>query len=419
MRIYAFAQHYPIPYKPYYDTQFAEFVDAGHDLTVFAFGKFPTTNAKLTRYGLADRTRYLPVSVGTAIRHLPSIAAGALLRPGGVRRAVRATLPSEKGWRHRRAHVIRALCVHGEEPDLCLVHGLGTAALLPWLKRLFPASPAAMYYHGGEVPSVRELPDDRVRSAFAMADVVFTNTVYSRDHAIGRGCPAEKLEVLPVGFSLDDYRPPVVRAYRRDGILHILSAGRMSEEKGYGFALQAIKLLVERGIHNIRYSLTGEGYLRRELEEYVSTNGLQQYVSFLGTLSTEEVVQAMGEADVLLLPSIQVGNWVENQACAVQEAMLMKSLVITSRTGGVPESIPECMRPFSVPPANSVAIMAAIERVLGLDAAALTRLGEECRAFVADRYDIRTLNAAMLERTHPDQISRQRLPPMRRQVSEA
>lgn len=398
MRIHVFAQHYPIPYKPYYDTQFADLVEAGHDLTVVAFGRFATTNAKVARYGLADRTRYLPVSPGTAIAHLPRVAVRSVLRPRLTWRAVRAATFPETAWAASRAHIVRALCLPAEAPDLCLVHGLGTAAMLPWLKRLFSTVPTAMYYHGGEVPTVRELPEERVRDAFAMADIVFTNTRYSRDHAVARGCSPEKLAILPVGFALDDYAPPAARTYRRNGVLRLLSAGRMSQEKGFIFALQAIKALVDRGVNNIRYSLTGEGYLRQELETYVATNGLEKYVTFLGTLSTERVIQAMGDADVLLLPSIQVGNWVENQACAVQEAMLMKSLVIASTTGGVPESMPAAMRPYSVPPQDSSAIASAIERVLTLDENTFAKLGEACRAFVMERYDIRQLNAAMLGR---------------------
>jgi hypothetical protein len=38
MRIYAFAEYYLDPFKPYFDTQFTHWVSEGHELRVFAFG---------------------------------------------------------------------------------------------------------------------------------------------------------------------------------------------------------------------------------------------------------------------------------------------------------------------------------------------------------------------------------------------
>jgi glycosyltransferase involved in cell wall biosynthesis len=202
-----------------------------------------------------------------------------------------------------------------------------------------------------------------------------------------------------VGFALEDFSVDTSRTYRRDGLLRLLSAGRMSEEKGFIYALQALKSLVDQGIRDIRYSLTGEGYLRPELEQYVRANHLEPYVTFLGTLSTEGVIRAMEESDALLLPSIQVGNWVENQACAVQEAMLMKALVITTRTGGVPESIPPEMQRFSAAEKDVAALTRAIAEVNALPLLELRRLGAAGRAFVTRDYEVGQLNDRLIALT--------------------
>ena len=398
MRILFFAHHYPIPYKPYYDTQFADLVAAGHEVTIFAGGRYDSTNEKVMRYGLAEKTRYFPTTLRTVAPRLPSVLRGMARDAGRGVRIIRSVSGSGANMKEDLIHAVRAFSVDSPAPDLCFVHGLGTAVLVPWLRKLFPGTPVAMYYHGGEVPSVRELSAEQVRRTFAEMDVVFTNTQFSRDHAVERGCPADRVEILPVGFTLEDYMPPAGRSYRRNGRLRLLSAGRMSEEKGFGFALEAIRMLVERGITNISYALTGEGYVREQLEKYVADHDLSPYVEFLGRLSTEDVVRAMAEADALLLPSIQIGNWVENQACAVQEAMLMKALVITSRTGGVPESIPPEMQRFVVTPGDPAALADAIEEVSKLSENELRLLGETCRDFVVAGYDIRKLNERLLER---------------------
>lgn len=77
----------------------------------------------------------------------------------------------------------------------------------------------------------------------------------------------------------------------------------------------------------------------------------------------------------------------------------MRALVITTRTGGVPESIPEAMRPFSVPEADPGALADAIAAIHALREDQLRALGEECRRFVVENYDIRKLNDRLIELT--------------------
>lgn len=398
MKIFVFTEYYPIPYKPYYDTQFADLLDKGHEVTVFAQdGVDEVLNERFKAYRLDRRTRRYPTTLRTLGRSLPTLVANGLATPARGLAALRVALHNGKGFKRRLTDWARAVVVQSGKPDLCLIHSLGTGTWFPWLRELFDDVPVAMYYHGGEVPAVANLPQDAVVNVFENVDVVFTNTRFSADHAIGRGCKPSKLVILPVGFALQDYAPDEPREYRRGGLLRLLSAGRMSEEKGFNFALEAIKMLVDRGISDIHYSLTGEGYLRPRLERYVADNGLEPYVTFLGTLTTGGVLRAMRLADVLLLPSIQVGNWVENQACAVQEAMLMKALVVTTQTGGVSESIAPAMKRWSVTPGDPAALADALLDIHALSLDELRALGDGCRRYVAARYDIQKLNSEMLD----------------------
>ncbi len=399
MRIHLFVSHYPVPYKPYYDAQFADLVRRGHEITIFSGGTLDeVVNEKVVQFDLMGRTRFFPTTLSSALRQLPRILGDAAVRPRELRLAA-AVARSGRGVRRGMADAARVLATRGPTPDLCLVHGLGTAIMFPWLRAVYPGLPIALYYHGGEVPATSPLNARLASEAFDLADVVFTNTHFSRDHAISRGCSAERCVVLPVGFDLADFQPPSPRTYRRGGVLRLLSAGRMSEEKGFIYALRALQGIVDGGVRDIEYALTGEGRVRPALEAYVRESGLERHVRFLGTLLTRGVQQAMAEADALLLPSIKVGNWVENQACAVQEAMLMKALVVVTRTGGVPDSIPECMRRFMVPEADADALAEAIRAVHALPSRRLAELGEEGRAFVVQNYDIRKIDERLIELT--------------------
>jgi glycosyltransferase involved in cell wall biosynthesis len=402
MRIAVLVSHYPAPFKPYYDAQFSQFLEDGHELQIFSARSLgEVLNEKVIRWGLGRRTAFFPATLRDTPSAVPALVKAFLSVPGrSFRNLTSGWRGGGRRWRTKLANGIRAVVIGSRQPDFCLVHELGTAVMFSWLREVFPEVPIGLYYHGGEVPSVSPLDDQAASTAFLIADAVFTNTRFSRDHAVKRGCPPERIHVMPVGFDLRDFQPPESREYRKGGTLRLLSAGRMSEEKGFIYALQALRHLVhERGITDIEYRLTGEGYIRGKLERYIEDNDLGDYVSFLGTISTEALIQEQTEADVLLLPSIQVGNWVENQACAVQETMLLKGVVIVSRTGGVPESVAPEMRRFITEEKDWRGLAKSIEEVYRMSETELSELGERGREFVRKNYDIARLNRELIEKT--------------------
>ena len=394
MRIHFFANLYPAPYKPYYDAQFADFIARGHDVRIFAASKDQRSlTDKVVRFQLDRRTSYFPSTLRSLPGRIGPVLNG-LLRPRAVRHALRAF--GHHPLRRSLAESARILSVTRQPPDLCFVHGLSTAVMLPFLRAVYPNTPTVMYYHGGEVPSSNRVLEAQAVQVFQIMDRVFTNTESSRQQAIERGCPSEKIVVVPVGVDVDDFRPPATRTYRRDGVLRLVSAGRVSEEKGLIFALQAIKALVQTGSRNIHYSILGDGYALADLQAFVQTEGLAPHIVFRGTLTPSEVIVAMGEADALLLPSIEVGTAIETQACSVQEAMLMKTIPITTVVGGVPESIPPDVKPFTAAPRDVDGLARAIRSLQALPDEQLERLGILCREFVLQRYDVRVLNDRIL-----------------------
>jgi glycosyltransferase involved in cell wall biosynthesis len=182
-------------------------------------------------------------------------------------------------------------------------------------------------------------------------------------------------------------------------LLRLISAGRLSDEKGMAITLEAVKNVMQSGMTNIHYVIVGEGHLRPQLEAYVRDNGMTNHVRFTGTLTSNELFREVADADALLLPSIKWGTFVENQARIVQETLLLKTAVISSDIGGVPESIPDTWRAFSIPPENVAAWTDAIVRFEKIPAAELVRMGDEARAWVMKHYDIRVINDRLLKMT--------------------
>jgi colanic acid/amylovoran biosynthesis glycosyltransferase len=290
------------------------------------------------------------------------------------------------------------LCLPDDEQDFWLIQNLPAGVMFPWLRAVYPKTPVTLYFHGGEIPRFqRELSAFRVGALLDQCTVVFTNTNASKSQIVDRGCDSTKVAILPVGFDLRNFANASPRAYRPEGLLRLVTAGRLSEEKGVHVALEAIRSLVHSGMSFLRYTIIGDGYVRPELERFVDENGLRDHVTFLGVLSWEQTVREFEGADTLLLPSVPVGRWVETQACVVQEALLVRTPTITSAIGGVVESIPDNMKRFSLPPGDSAALANAIRSIAVLTPDELRTLGSSGRNWAQSRYDIKTLNARLIE----------------------
>ena len=396
MKIYAFTENYPSPYKSYHDTQFEQFIKDGHSLRLFAFDRHAgELNPVVRELGLDKKVVNLPATLKSLPAAVVPTIGRFLISPLATSRRALVAATSQASPTQRVMHAVRAASLPDEAPDLCIVHNLLTQLRLGFLKKIYPRSPIAFYYHGGELPGVPRVSERDAAIAFAGADVVFTNTENSRQHAIGRGCAPAKIFVSPVGFNLESFPEPKSRRYRSEGRLRVLTVGRLSEEKGIIYALEAFSRIKDQG-RNIQYRVVGDGPQERRLRNCVAEHGLEGCVEFVGKLSRDKLLGEYVSADVFLLPSVVRGTWQENQACVVQEALLAKTVAAVSRTGGVPESTAPSMLPFSFCPENPEQIAHALQRLDDLSIAEMTLLGQGGREFVEQRYDIRLLNRELL-----------------------
>ncbi|MGC4120109.1 MAG: glycosyltransferase family 4 protein [Myxococcales bacterium] len=400
MRIHVFAEHYPNPYKPYYDAQLSQLLEDGHDVRVFTFGQHDATrNALVDRFGLDRRTTYLPWTLRDLPGSLPRLA---LAQRRGPRAALRTVLSARDGRLPLNRAVmdgIRALLLPATSPDICLIHNLVTAQSFGFLSHLYPYARVALYFHGGELPDGQPIPGYECRRVFDGVHRVFTNTATSRAELLERGCESGKVSVVPVGFRLEQYRPDDQRCWRPGGVLRLLSVGRVSVEKGLDYALDALLLLRSRGVRQVRYRIVGAGTALDALRERIGREGLADQVQLAGEVPHHALADEYRNADALLLPSVPTEHWAETQACVVQEAMLMGLLVVASRTGGVPESLAPELERFMAEPRDASGIADQIQELLALGADEARWLGEAGRAFAVERYDVRALTRRLLEET--------------------
>ena len=109
--------------------------------------------------------------------------------------------------------------------------------------------------------------------------------------------------------------------------LRILTIGRLANQKGYDMALEACKILKEKGIEFKWYSL-GMGPLKEEIEKYINENNLENNFKLLGVKSNP--YPFIRDCDIY----VQTSRF-EGFGIAIAEARMLNKPVVTTRFDAV------------------------------------------------------------------------------------
>ena len=144
------------------------------------------------------------------------------------------------------------------------------------------------------------LPEKLERSTFAVAISSFGRSQLFR-------CISHrhwsKIHVVHCGLEAAFYDTPATIQYNRQ---RIVCVGRLSEPKGQLLLLQALKILLDRGMR-CELVLAGDGEMRPYIEQLIAESGLSASVRLTGWISSDQVrAEILGSAG-LVLPSFAEG----------------------------------------------------------------------------------------------------------------
>lgn len=193
---------------------------------------------------------------------------------------------------------------------------------------------------------------------------------YTKQKAVGRGIPAERITVLPLGSGSADNVPSFSP---RRGPPTVLFVGRMDEHyKGQEALLKAM-LIVKSARPDCRLAFIGGGQTLPMWSKRVESMGLSDRVELRGRVSAERLDQSYAEATIFAMPSMNEGFglvYLEAMAhglpCIAGNADAAQEIVVDGQTG------------VCVPPGDPVAVAAAILRLVN-DPDLSRRLGEAGR----------------------------------------
>lgn len=138
----------------------------------------------------------------------------------------------------------------------------------------------------------------------------------------------------------------------------LVTVGRISGEKGQYLAIQALKLLIDRGHTNLTWWFVGSGNdetrCRRLLKEY----GIEDYVQWCGLQANP--YPFMAAADLYVQPSLHEGYCI-----TLAEAMTLGMPIVTTDFAGAADRLADYLHPHATVPATPEALAEGIEKMLG------------------------------------------------------
>lgn len=194
------------------------------------------------------------------------------------------------------------------------------------------------------------------------------------------GFRADRIDSVPTGIDAQRFRPGDRAAARQAlglppaaPIVGIVATLR--SWKGHRYLIEAVGALPAE----VQLVIVGDGPQRAALEALVDRLGLRGRVRFAGNQA--DVLPWLQALDVFALPSYAH----EGVPQALVQAMMTGLPCVTTHVGSIAELALPDRTALVVPPQDSQALRAAIEKVLG-DPALAGALGEAARAHCAEKY---------------------------------
>ena len=180
-----------------------------------------------------------------------------------------------------------------------------------WLARL-PVRVAGHHGRIEQLPAWITRLHTRVINSRITSILVAVSTRVQKIATDEEGVAPEKIVVIPNRHASRNPAQPIEGTrsrYRQeigldDGGLLVLSVGRLVEQKGHIYLLEAIPAIVEQFPKTV-FAIAGDGSQRAELEIRCEQLGISPSVRFLGTRS--DVSELLQVADVFVLPSLWEG----------------------------------------------------------------------------------------------------------------
>lgn len=224
----------------------------------------------------------------------------------------------------------------------------------------------------------------------ASADAFVCFTRRAAAHAVTLGCPTDRCTVVHPGVDTERFRPAAGGLAAAPTVMFVgmLRADR-GADKGVVEVVEAAGRLAPT-LDGLKLRLVGEGPLEPELTRRARVT---PFLEVLGRQPRHALPRLLHDARVLVLASKRTAKWEEQFGFVLVEAMASGLPVVATRSGAIPEVVPE-WNPL-VGEGDVRALAEGISAALG---PAGEEWGRRNRAHAMEHFDLQVQGRVLAER---------------------
>lgn len=291
----------------------------------------------------------------------------------------------------RRSDFFQLLPFAGLSPDILHFEWNFAAVQYQHLFDLLDC-PVVISCRGSHINIARHNPERRgevrqIPETFRRARAIHCVSEAIAREAIGMGADPAKIHIIRPAVEPSLFSPGKPKT--QEGPFSIVMTGSVIWKKGYEYALESLRLLLDRGV-DAKLTLIGKAD-KRDMQRLLYTIfdlELQPNVEIAGSLSPAQVVERLRVADAFLLASVSEG--ISN---AVLEAMSCGIPVVTTNCPGMEEAVTNGIEGFVVGVRKPDEMADALER-LAKDPGLRHRMGQAGRERIIAEFQLAQQTAA-------------------------
>lgn len=222
--------------------------------------------------------------------------------------------------------------------------------------------------------------------------IAITRGLLDEVHAKFPEIPGERTILGRIGVDTRRWERPASRPLPIDPIggYRIVSVGRMHHNKAFDVLMQAVRRLIDQGVP-LDVRIIGDGSERPSLEAMRTRLKLEGSVTFLGSMSEDQIIDELLDAHLFSAVSRH-----EPLGVVYMEAMALGVPTLGTTSGGVSEIIVSGQNGVLVEPGDPDALAKAILKLLR-DPETRVRFSEAARRTIVEQFDSR-IGAATIYR---------------------
>lgn len=210
------------------------------------------------------------------------------------------------------------------------------------------------------------------------------------------GAEKDRIRKIPMGVNLSELldSPPLEI---KDSPVRIISVGRLVGFKGHEYLIKAVGELIKSGA-NIELRIIGEGYLREELSQQINKSGYSSFIHLLGARTPAQVLNELKNSHIFALTGIDdiPKSGIETQGMVLIEAQSLGLPIVSSRVGGIPESLIHEKTGLLCEPKNIESIKNALQHFIE-HPDIRSSFGVAGRKFVVEKFSLEKMLESFIE----------------------